>query len=729
MPSTPIHILAVDDEPDLCHLTKIFLEIPGEMEVDTVFTVREARDVLSKIRYDAVVSDYQMPCEDGIQFLKSLRASGDRTPFILFTGRGREEVVIEALNSGADSYLQKGGEPESQYAELGHRIRLLAQRRRVEEALLDSESEFRTLFENNPDPVVLVSFDGKILNTNQAGARMVLMRKEEIIERSIFDLGVFSENDVALFRRTMSAMAKGEPVSPVVSQVLRKDGTKRWVEILASTVIKAGCDAFQIIGRDITDRVDAEEALRKSEGKFRAIFNAAAVGITLVGAEGKPYGFNDKFANYLGYSREELSRMSFAEATYPGDLEKNLAFIKEFNAGKIDHYDMEKRFVRKDGEIVWAHLFVNLVEAHEGEPPLILAIIDDLTERKRSEEELLRSEAEHRRLIDNSHDIIYTMTKDGIFTFVSPSWTTLLGHPIDQVVGRPFHSFVHADDLAGCLAYLKGAIETGQRQTGIEYRVRHADGSWRWHTSNGVPLIDETGTAVGVEGIASDITVQKQAKAALYEANRKLNLLSSITRHDIKNQLMVLEGNLKLLDMNRFDGSSDRLLQNAEAAAKRISAMIQFTKEYENIGVQAPIWQNVMTLVRSGAKDILLGEDMVVNDVPADTMVFADPLIVKVFHNLLNNAVRHGGRVTAVHFYLEERNGVSAIVCEDDGVGIPADMKAKLFTKGIGKDHGLGLFLSREILAITDITITEEGDPGKGAKFVLTPPQDGIRTN
>ena len=79
------------------------LEIPGEMEVDTVFTVREARDVLSKIRYDAVVSDYQMPCEDGIQFLKSLRASGDRTPFILFTGRGREEVVIEALNSGADS--------------------------------------------------------------------------------------------------------------------------------------------------------------------------------------------------------------------------------------------------------------------------------------------------------------------------------------------------------------------------------------------------------------------------------------------------------------------------------------------------------------------------------------------------------------------------------------------------------------------------------------------------
>ena len=103
MPSTPIHVLAVDDEPDLCNLTKIFLEIPGEMEVDTVFTVREARDVLSKIRYDAVVSDYQMPCEDGIQFLKSLRASGDRTPFILSTGRGREEVVIEALNSGADS--------------------------------------------------------------------------------------------------------------------------------------------------------------------------------------------------------------------------------------------------------------------------------------------------------------------------------------------------------------------------------------------------------------------------------------------------------------------------------------------------------------------------------------------------------------------------------------------------------------------------------------------------
>jgi signal transduction histidine kinase len=109
--------------------------------------------------------------------------------------------------------------------------------------------------------------------------------------------------------------------------------------------------------------------------------------------------------------------------------------------------------------------------------------------------------------------------------------------------------------------------------------------------------------------------------------------------------------------------------------------------------------------------------------------VFADPLIVNVFHNLIDNAMKHGANITTIHFFVEENDGVRAIVCEDDGVGISADMKERLFTRGSGKDHGLGLFLSREILSITGITITEAGEPGRGARFIMTVPQSGLRGN
>ncbi|MCE5264603.1 MAG: PAS domain S-box protein [Deltaproteobacteria bacterium] len=126
-----------------------------------------------------------------------------------------------------------------------------------------------------------------------------------------------------------------------------------------------------------------------------------------------------------------------------------------------------------------------------------------------------KAEEKHRLLIENSHDIIYTLDVEGIFTFVSPAWTALLGHPVDRVVGKSFREFVHPDDIDRCEWSLRRLIETGERQTDVEYRAKHADGSWRWHNTNAVPLRDETGTVVGVEGSASDITDRKQAEEAL----------------------------------------------------------------------------------------------------------------------------------------------------------------------------------------------------------------------
>ena len=131
MASSKVKILVIDDEPDICTLIKEYLGHSGDIEVQKCGSVKEARKALSRGGYDAIVSDYQMPEEDGMMFLKSLRSKNDRTPFIILTGKGREEIVIDALNNGADAYLQKDNKPEILFAELRHHILAAVRRYRT----------------------------------------------------------------------------------------------------------------------------------------------------------------------------------------------------------------------------------------------------------------------------------------------------------------------------------------------------------------------------------------------------------------------------------------------------------------------------------------------------------------------------------------------------------------------------------------------------------------------
>ncbi|MEI7501518.1 MAG: CHASE domain-containing protein, partial [Bacteroidota bacterium] len=151
--------------------------------------------------------------------------------------------------------------------------------------------------------------------------------------------------------------------------------------------------------------------------------------------------------------------------------------------------------------------------------------------------ELKESEEKHRLLIENSHDIIYTLTTDGVFIFVSQAWTTLLGHPVNEVSGQPFRQFVHPDDLPGCFLFLQKVIESGQRQEGVKYRVRHTDGTWYWHTSSAVPLRDEAGTVIGFEGTARDITERKLVEDLLKQ-----------TRHNYETFFNTIDEFLFVLD-------------------------------------------------------------------------------------------------------------------------------------------------------------------------------------
>jgi signal transduction histidine kinase len=257
--------------------------------------------------------------------------------------------------------------------------------------------------------------------------------------------------------------------------------------------------------------------------------------------------------------------------------------------------------------------------------------------------------------------------------------------------------------------------------------IQHKEGKITPVMYNATVYRDESGNVKGVFAAARDITERKRAEESLHLANKKLTLLTSITRHDINNQLTVLMGFLTILKKKQPDPALNEYFVKVSAAAQRISSMIKFTKEYDNIGVNAPVWQDCHKLVDTAAKEAPLGKIMVKNDFPAGAEVFADPLIVKVFYNLMDNAVRYGGKITTIRFSVEAAGDDHLIVCEDDGDGVVAGEKEKIFERGFGKNTGLGLALSREILSITGITIKETGEPGKGARFEMTVPKGAYR--
>ncbi len=177
-------VLYVDDEPNLLALGKLFLEKSGEFVIDTKESAQEGLATLKLQPFDAIISDYQMPVMDGLQFLKEVRSGHGNIPFILFTGRGREEVVIEAINSGADFYLQKGGAPKAQFAELTHKIKQAVQKKRAEATLRTSERMISDILSFLPDATFAIDRDGTVVSWNWAMEEMTGVKAGEIIGKA-----------------------------------------------------------------------------------------------------------------------------------------------------------------------------------------------------------------------------------------------------------------------------------------------------------------------------------------------------------------------------------------------------------------------------------------------------------------------------------------------------------------------------------------------------------------
>jgi PAS domain S-box-containing protein len=265
-------------------------------------------------------------------------------------------------------------------------------------------------------------------------------------------------------------------------------------------------------------RTDVAVSLaRESEARMRTITDSAQDAIVMMDPAGRISYWNPGAERIFGQTSAEAIGQKLhaflAPARYLDSFRASFpAFLATGSGSAVGRpIDLEGR--RANGQEFPVQLSLSAVRLNRAWHAV--GTMRDITEQKRAEAALRESEEKHRLLIENSHDIIYTLTADAVFTFVSAAWTALLGHVEAQVVGQPLARFVHPDDLPGLLSFLEGAGKTAEREESVEYRVQDLYGSWFWHTSSAVPLRDEDGAVAGFEGIARDITAQKQAEDAI----------------------------------------------------------------------------------------------------------------------------------------------------------------------------------------------------------------------
>lgn len=263
-----IQVLYVDDEPGLLEIGKVFLERTGDISVETINSAIQGLDQLEIKNYDVIVSDYQMPHMDGIEFLKRVRLAKGDIPFILFTGRGREEVVIEAINSGADFYLQKGGDPKAQFAELAHKIHQLVRRTSVEGMLHQNETWFQTIIRYIDDMITLLNRDGIIIYASPPVQQVLGYSSISLTGRK--NLEFVHPDDVSTVSREFSrAFEPGTARNPVRYRIRKSDGSYLQVE----SVITSLLDVPEIQGtmmttRDISWWKQAEDRMNSNLSRY-----------------------------------------------------------------------------------------------------------------------------------------------------------------------------------------------------------------------------------------------------------------------------------------------------------------------------------------------------------------------------------------------------------------------------------------------------------------------------
>ncbi|MDD1702262.1 MAG: PAS domain S-box protein [Methanoregula sp.] len=302
-----IQTLYVDDEPDLLEIGKFFLERFQDFRVETETSAKNALARILVHHYDAIISDYSMPEMDGIDFLRHIRGTCDKKiPFILFTGRGREEVVINALNSGADFYLQKGGDPRSQFAELHSLVLQATERRQMEELLQNSEERYRNVVEDQIEAICRFTPDGTHVFVNGAYCSLVGKKKEELIGKK--NPMVIPPDDLNPLSTHLKSLTPEKPKCITIQRLILPDTSTRWIRCSDRAIFDENGRPveYQSVITDITEQKIAEEDLVESRQQLKYIIDFLPDALYAVDTKGTVTVWNKAARELTGVSENEM---------------------------------------------------------------------------------------------------------------------------------------------------------------------------------------------------------------------------------------------------------------------------------------------------------------------------------------------------------------------------------------------------------------------------------------
>lgn len=518
-----IQVLFVDDNEPLLRVGSEYMERDfPDLEITTANSATAALDLLEFTTFDAIISDYQMPIIDGLEFLARVRAKDDLIPFIIFTGKSREEIAVKALNLGATHYVIKGGEPKSQYAELIHIVQSSVEHFREKKALLESEERYRIVFENANDGIMMV--DREERNIHSANARfceMIGYTQEELLDLTIDDIHPKDELENVLDQ--FEKQARNEIRIAEKIPILRKDGTIFYADISAAAMQWGGRD-FQLgVFRDVTSRSEVEAARRARDELYRMIAeNSSDVIFTLDMNMNRTY-LSPSVEKLRGFTYEESLAQNWEDVMTPESLERVIIFFGQGfeSLRKGEEFKQpittELEMYHKDGHTVWAEVSASAMYNDEGEPVGVLGITRDISGRKTSESLMKESEERFRLFFSNAPVYCYMVSPDGKIMSVNKTALDALGYDEEDLVGKPLTTIYAPNELSRVKELISKWKETGSLRN-EEIDIMAKDGTRRTVILNVSSVTDNTGSLIHSISIQRDISDSVFQAAIRYKA-------------------------------------------------------------------------------------------------------------------------------------------------------------------------------------------------------------------
>ena len=702
--SRVVRVLHVDDDPDFSELTAEFLKREDDrFTVQTATSAAEAIGIVKNQPPDCIVSDYDMPGQDGIELLRMVRGERPELPFILFTGKGSEEVASEAMSSGATDYVQKGSGTD-RYELLANRIENAVAQYRFEERLRETKEKYATVFESALTGLLLVDVESdgfRYQRCNPRALELIGRDRTDIVGHTPCEaLGPKNGKKVRGAYRT--CIERGEPVTYTVDLDLPTGKVTRPGKV---TPIESGeyVEQLAVSFYDITEEKQRKERLERQNDLFKRSQEIANVGAWEYDIQRDQTVWTDQVYKIHGYPQDASLNTDDLLRRYDPDDTETLQKAVRDAAEAGDPYDLELQLQTTDGETRWVSVR-GQPQAEEGELTRIRGTVQDITARKNRIEEILELKRQYQTLSENiPNGAVFLFNDDLQYVRARGTELEAVGLSPDEVEGRtPYDVFPEelADELAH---YFTDALD------GKSHSFTQTLGSSTYRNRT-VPVEDEDGEITHGIALAQNVTEQVERREELKAQNERLEEFAGVVSHDLRNPLRTAAGRVELAQAecdSAHLGDVADALDRSQALIDDLLTLAQggeAVKSTEAVSVSAQAeecWQ----MIPNDEATLVVDSDRVVS---ADRSRFR-----QLLENLFANAVEHGDAGVTVSVG-DLPNG---LYVSDDGVGIPRSERQTIFEAGYSTTEdgtGFGLRIVKQIVDDHgwEVTVTDSDDDG-----------------